>query len=61
VSAAPAAGGVVIPPSPPHSASDPVAQVTEAFDWTRDFLNRRAGEYAALIENLPSALARVLG
>lgn len=61
MSAAPGAGGVVIPPNPPHSESDPVAQVTDAFDWTRDFLNRRAGEYAALIENMPSALARALG
>lgn len=61
MSAAPGAGGVVIPPGPPRSESDPVAQVTDAFDWTRDFLNRRAGEYAALIENMPSALARALG
>jgi len=61
VSAAPGAGGVVIPPNPPKSESDPVNEVIAAFEWTRDFLNRRAGEYAAVIEDMPSALARALG
>jgi len=52
---------VVIPPNPPKSESDPVNEVIAAFEWTRDFLNRRAGEYAAVIEDMPSALARALG
>lgn len=61
MSAAPGAGGVVIPPNPPRNEADPVAQVIDAFEWTRDFLNRRAGGYAAVLEDLPSALARALG
>ena len=61
MSAAPGAGGVVIPPNPPKSESDPVGEVIAAFEWVRDFFNRRAGEYAAVIEDMPSALARALG
>lgn len=61
MSAVPAAGGVVIPPPVPRSESDPVQETVDAFDWARDFFNRRAGEYAVLIESLPAALARALG
>jgi hypothetical protein len=61
VSAAPGAGGVVIPPNPPRNESDPVREVIDAWDWARDFFNRRAGEYAVVLEDLPSALARALG
>lgn len=61
MSAAPGVGGIVIPPNPPHSESDPVNEVLSAFEWVRDFFNRRAGEYAVVLEDLPSALARALG
>lgn len=61
MSAAPGAGGVVLPPGLPKSESDPVREVIDAFEWARDFFNRRAGGYAADLESLPSALARALG
>lgn len=61
MSAVPPAGGIVIPPGLPKSNTDPVNDVIIAFEWTRDFFNRRAGEYAVALEDLPSALARALG
>lgn len=61
MSAAPGAGGIVIPPNPPRSESDPVREVLDAWEWARDFLNRRAGEYTVALEQLPSALAAALG
>lgn len=61
MSAVPAAGGIVIPPSPPRSESDPVQEVIDAWDWARDFFNRRASEYAVLIEAVPASIARALG
>jgi len=33
----------------------------DAFEWVRDFFNRRAGEYAVVLSDLPSGLARALG
>lgn len=61
MSAAPGAGGIVIPPNPPRSESDPIHEVITAFDWVRDFFDRRAGVYAVNLEDLPAALARALG
>lgn len=61
MSAAPGAGGVVIPPNPPRSQDDPVTEVIAAWDWARDFFNRRAAEYLVIVEDMPSALARMLG
>jgi len=52
---------VVIPPNPPRSQDDPVTEVIAAWDWARDFFNRRAAEYLVIVEDMPSALARMLG
>lgn len=61
MSAAPGAGGIVIPPGLPKGETDPVTEVLDAFEWVRDFLNRRAGEYSVVLSDLPSGLARALG
>lgn len=53
--------GAVVPPAPPREEPDPIAEIHDAWEWARDFFNRRAGIYTVILGDMGLALAEALG